>query len=486
MRTKLIAVAVASLFASSPAWGEYDTFVWSGSAEAGGRGVSTDGGTRNGAYGLYPSRDREPFTGPADEAKAQEYQNVDNGVIGVIDARGSSKNYYLRFFGENFGRDDQYVDARGGGYDVFKAQVYQDRMPHNLSWNAITPLWNSWSNLQQGPAGTYPQAQNPATWNTFNYGLQRNTTGGAVEVSARSPFFFRADYNEVETTGIRPQSAQLGTGSGNGLIEFGAPVEYKTKNAIFEAGYAGRSWNFKVGFLDSKFSNSIDAMQWTNFYMRSALDTSLLPPDNELKKWSLHASVRELPLDSTFVLRASSEQADRQLRGGIQRTQADVERDPAVQPPARRRRLSRHHAELVDVRRRAQDVVGAGVAHLHPDEGARQPRLLQLLRQVGNDSTQIDYAAGGLGADAANCPNPGTGIQTSTPTRFCISAVPAPELFAYTKQEAGIDLIYRIGPRQKLVGNYTFLKIDARPRDFATRPRTTASGSSTGTACSRA
>ena len=39
--------------------------------------------------------------------------------------------------------------------------------------------------------------------------------------------------------------------------------------------------------------------------VRSALDTLLLPPDNELKKWSVHASARELPLDSTFLLRAS-------------------------------------------------------------------------------------------------------------------------------------------------------------------------------------
>src|SRR5512137_992184 len=305
MRIKLIAIAVASLFANGSAWAQYDSFVWDGSAEIGGRGVNTDGGTRNGAFGLYPGSTVKPFTGPADEAKAQEYQNVNNGVIGVLDVRGSSKNYYLKFFGENFGRDDQFVEARGGAYDVFKAIVYQDRMPHNLSWNALTPLYNTWSNLQQGPGGTYPQAQNPAAWNTFDYGIQRNTTGGAIEVSARSPFFFRADYNEVQTTGTRPGSGQLGTGSGNGLIEFGIPTEYKTKNALFEGGYTAKTWNVKIAFLDSKFSNSIDTMQWTNFYMRSALDTSLLPPDNELKKWSLHAPARELPLDSTFLLRAS-------------------------------------------------------------------------------------------------------------------------------------------------------------------------------------
>ena len=305
MRTKLIAIAVASLFANGSAWAEYDSFVWDGSLEVGGRGVNTDGGTRNGAYGLYPGATVKPFTGPADEAKAQEYQNVDNGVIGVLDVRGSSKNYYMKFFGENFGRDDQYVEARGGGYDVFKAIVYQDRMPHNLSWNALTPLWNSWSNLQQGARRHLSAGAEPVDLEHVRLRAaaqhHRRRLRSLGQVAVLLPRRLQRGPDDRH----RPQSGQLGTGSGNGLIEFGAPVEYKTKNAIFEGGYTARTWNVKVAYLDSKFSNSIDTMQWTNFYMRSALDTSLLPPDNELKKWSVHATARELPLDSTFLLRAN-------------------------------------------------------------------------------------------------------------------------------------------------------------------------------------
>ena len=186
-------------------------------------GSALDGSAVNGASGAFPIRDwAKPFAGSCwNEAKAQEYQNVDNGVIGVLDVRGSSKNYYLKFFGENFGRDDQYVEARGGGYDVFKAIVYQDRMPHNLSWNAITPLWNSWSNLQQGPAGTYPPAQNPAAWNTFNDGLQRNTTGGGVEAELQVTLVCPGPTTTKSRRRARGRgSGQLVTGSGNGLIQF--------------------------------------------------------------------------------------------------------------------------------------------------------------------------------------------------------------------------------------------------------------------------
>ena len=162
----------------------------------------------------------------------------------------------MSLFGENLGRDDQYIFARGGGYDVFKVQFYSDRMPHNLSFNALTPLNWPGSSLQPAPAGAYPPATNPATWNNFDYGLQRNTIGGNVEVNAKSPFFFRVDYNEVQTTGIRPSSGQLGTGSGNGLIEFGLPTDYTTKNSMLEGGYKGKNWNVKLGFLDSKFSSN--------------------------------------------------------------------------------------------------------------------------------------------------------------------------------------------------------------------------------------
>ena len=56
MRVKLIAIVVASLFAQSAHADE--NWVWSGSAELGGRGTNIDGANRNGGVGpatLYPS-----------------------------------------------------------------------------------------------------------------------------------------------------------------------------------------------------------------------------------------------------------------------------------------------------------------------------------------------------------------------------------------------------------------------------------------------
>src|SRR5512137_738676 len=167
MRVKLIAIVVASLFAEGTALAA-DDFKWIGSVTLGGQAVAKPGGARNGAAGPSATTVRE-FRGPRDEAKAQEYQDLSNGVLSVIDFLGSGRNYFLKGYAENIGRDDQWINVLGGGYGMFKGQFYQDKIPHNLSWNALTPLSNPGSTLQTG-TGAYPPYKNPETWNYFDYG----------------------------------------------------------------------------------------------------------------------------------------------------------------------------------------------------------------------------------------------------------------------------------------------------------------------------
>ena len=392
MKVKLIALVVAGLFAQSAS--ADDNFMWGGSAEVGYRGTNIDGANRNGAYGnttpLSATNPLTPFTGPADDAKAQEYQDVSSAPIGVIDVRGSNRTSYLRAFGEEFGRDDQFINIVGGGYGVWKASLYNNDIPHNYSFNALSPLSNPGGGLQQvGPGGTYPNAQNPATWNPFNYSTQRNTWGGNGEFSGKTPWFIRADYNEVKTTGVKPSSAQLGTGSGNGSIELGAPVDYKTKNTTIEGGYNSRQYGFKVAYLDSKFTDDNDTFQWTNFYMRSALDTTLLPPDNDLKKWSFNGYIKQLPWDSAIIARFSQSKLTNSFGIVGSRPEAHGQRGDHEPGDPAGRGLSLHAAvrrgdepEPVDFRRRHQDDELQRRVEREPDGAARHPRLLQLLRQA--------------------------------------------------------------------------------------------------------
>lgn len=448
MRIKLIAAVVASLFASGSAWGADDAFIWSGSIGVGARGANVDGENRNGAYGTSATTSA-PFSGPKDEAKANEYRDLRNSAIGVIDVNGSSSNYYFRAFGENFGLDDQYINLRGGGWQVFKAQVFQDRIPHNLSWNALTPLNNPGGTLQTA-TGTYPPFQNPATWNSFDYGIQRNTTGGKIEFSNKTPWFIRAAYNEVETTGTRPGSAQLGTGSGNGLIEFGVPTDQKTKNTTIEAGYSTKQWGIKLGYLNSKFENSIDQMQWTNFYMRNALDTTLLTPGNELERWSLNGSWRDLPYDTAIVARITQSK----LTNSVDVTAGGLKPVSNVAPPTGVGTLiTTPSSSTFDGEHKT---TSAAISLTSTPIKGLDGRLYYNYYDKDNNSTPISYAGGTLGSACATPP-------ANSATCFAIGAEPAGELFGYRKNEYGLDLGWRFAPKQKLSGGYNYLKVD---RDF--------------------
>jgi len=472
MKVKLIALVVAGLFAQSAS--ADDPFLWSGSLEAGGRGTSIDGANRNGANGntapLSATNPLTPYTGPADDAKAQEYQNIDSAAIGVIDVRGSSRNSYLRAFGEEFGRDDQFINIVGGGYGAWKASLYNNNIPHEYSFNALSPLSGSGGGLLQvaPPTLPYPGLRNPDNWYTYNLGTQRNTWGANGEFSGKTPWFIRADYNEVKTNGIKPSSGQLGTGSGNGLIELGAPVDYKTQNATVEGGYNTKQYGFKVAFLDSKFTDGNESFQWTNFYMRNGLDQSLLPPDNELKKWSLNGYIKQLPWDSAIIARYAQSKTTSNF------TMATSSLKPTgntptgqAQPPgvgylvtqpydsSSGQNISNFDGEI---KRTTGNIAWNASPMAQLDT-----RVYYDYYDLQNNSTSVSYRQGSQGSSCATPP-------VNSATCFTIGALTeeAGEAFGYTKNAAGFDLTWSFNRTNKLLGGFDWENID---RNLADAPK---------------
>ena len=456
MNRKLISVLVANLFAVTAVWAADDDFTWKGSSVGiGVRGTKEEGGTRNGAYGTSATT-TAPFTGPEDAAKANEYRDLSSGAIGFFDLQGSSQRHYFRAFGENLGYEDQYVNLRGGQYSMFKYQLYQDKMPHNLSWNALTPLAGTGSTLLTGPGGAYPPAQNPNFWNQFDYGLQRQTYGGNFEFTGNSPWHIRADYNENTMKGVRPQSGVLGTGSGNGLIEFGAPVDYNTKTASLDGGYSSKRGSFSVNVQDSKFSNSNDLMQWSNFYMLNNLDTNLLPPDNDLKQVSFNGTLRQLPVNSTLAARFTWSK----LTNGFNVESGGLKPTTSASPPAAVGTLVTPPSsstfsgdyETTTASLSLSSAWGAGV----------DTRLYYNYYDTQNNSTLVTYALGGLGNTAA-CVSPSF-ASTSAADRFCIGPYPN-SLFSYKKQDLGLDAGWRINRGNKVSGGLNFQQIERHRED---------------------
>ena len=485
MNSKLIPLLVGSLFtATAASAADGDDFSWSGSSIGiGVRNTKQEGAQRNGASATsstVTTAPLAPFTGPEDKAKLNEYRDLTGGVIGTIDLMGSSTKSYVRFFGENLGYDDQLLNLRGGDYSMFKYQVFQDKMPHNLSWGALTPFVGTGTPLLTNASGpvVYPPTgpvTNPTTWNQFDYKLQRNVVGGNFDFTGNSPWHIRAGYNETTMEGVRPLSARLGTGSGNGLIEFGGPTDYKTKDFTLDAGYSSKAASVSVNFLNSRFANAVDTMQFQNFFMLNGLDTMYLPPDNVLNRVGLNATLKELPASSTLSVRGTWSKLTNNFgvtAGGLMPNDATLAPATTGAPtgvgnlqtnPSSSTFNGDHETKTASLSYTSN--WGAGV----------DTKLFYNYYDMKNNSTLVTYSQGLLGSNF-------TGL---TPTTNCFPATSAPStafpapaaftcigpypnsLFAYKKDDYGLDAGWRVNRANKVSGGLSALKIEREGREDA-------------------
>jgi putative beta-barrel porin MtrB/PioB len=490
MNAKLIPLLVGSLFAATAASAaDGDDFNWSGSSIGiGVRNTKQEGGQRNGASATsstVTTAPLAPFTGPEDRAKLNEYRDLTGGVIGTIDLMGTSTRNYVRFFGENLGYDDQLLNLRGGEYGTFKYQVFQDKMPHNLSWGALTPLTGTGSATLTLPGAVpvnvapsippYPPAQDPRTWNQFDYKLQRNVIGGNFDFTGNSPWNLRAGYNEITTQGVRPLSARLGTGSGNGLIEFGGPTDYKTKDFTLDGGYSTKKGSISVNFLNSRFSNAVESMQFTNFFMLNNLDTMYLPPDNILNRVGLNATVRELPVNSTLSVRGTWSKLTNNVgvaTDGLMPTSSAL--SPATTgAPTAVGFLRTPGSNGVTNFAGDIETKTASLSYTSNWGGGVDSKLFYNYYDSKNNSTLVAFDQGTLGTNLTGLPTncfPAVSAPSTTipaPSSFqCVGPYPN-SLFSYTRHDYGLDAGWRINRENKLSGGLSALKIEREGREDA-------------------
>jgi MtrB/PioB family decaheme-associated outer membrane protein len=280
MKQKLICILVANLFAASaPVFAQSDELRVSGSVSAG--GIYVDDGDAK------------------DPAKLNEYRDLDSGGLLGFDLKGRSSRYWFDAFGENLGRDDQYIDLRGGTYGIFKYRLYSDALRHNFLENGRTPYTGAGSSAHRA---TFPQLD-PNIWNEVDVGYKRRDDGGFFELQAVSPWYTRIDANQVTWKGSKPGAASQGTSPGNGFVDLFFPVEYKTRNLSVEGGYNTRQMHFALSWMVSKFENSEETVTWTNGYFGNGIDTTYLAPDNRYERLSGNFSYRQLPGNSTLAAR---------------------------------------------------------------------------------------------------------------------------------------------------------------------------------------
>src|SRR6476660_6863328 len=109
-----------------------------------------------------------------------EYRDMRSGATLGAEIKGESEKNFIRFFGENIGRDDQFMQLLGGEYGVYKYSLTNNNIVHNLTNNAATPFLglgtnNLTFNVAPGLSNSNPVTNpilNTNNWSRFDYGIK--------------------------------------------------------------------------------------------------------------------------------------------------------------------------------------------------------------------------------------------------------------------------------------------------------------------------
>ena len=372
----------------------------------------------------------DPIT--IDAAKLNEYRDLSSGITGHFDLKGRSSEYYFDAFGENLGRDDQYLDLRGGKYTIYKYQLYENKIVHNWAFDARTPYSGIGTSTL---LGTFPQS-NTNTWNLFDFSQKRDDVGGMFEVSNNSPWYFRVDANQATDTGLKVIGGSNGTSPGNGFIEKPAPIDHKTQNIAVEGGYASKRSQLSMNVLYSKFTNENDVLRWTNPYFGSQLDTSTLPIDNDYIRLGVNGALKQLPLGSTLAGRV---------------TYSTTRSDLAIQTNA----LNTggvYNATNPNVPNFTGEVAHTTASlslHSNPSK-AIDTRIYANYFKKENDSTHVDFTALATGLTCGRIVQGATVLDPGD----C-----ATETLSYRKSNFGIDAGFRVTPNNRLVFGVEYMDL---------------------------
>ena len=411
MTKKLLPTLIASLFLSAPALAQYNDWAVQASGTVG---------------GIYNSTNDT-----ADASKFREYRDLSNGVLSNVFVRGRSGNTWFEGYGENFGRDDQYLMLRGGIYEQFKYQIYSDSLRHNFLLNGRTPFAGSGSNVLQA---TFPQP-NPATWNSLDIGYKRTNDGGYFEWQGLAPWYFRVDANQVKFEGTKIGSGANGTSPGNGFTDLAIPVQYNTRNVTGEAGYNTGTMNLSLSYLYSKFDNDFSTLSWTSpFFGPNQVDTTFLPPDNHYERLTAQATFRALPLQSTFALRATW------AEGKSDADMAQTALNSTTAPFFGSTQVNTSHF----TGKNKDDTFTASLAS-HPLANV-DTRIYYNYYKRDNDSTDVVYPA--------------------TSNVNCAGGPCEATLLHFTKNNFGLDGYWRFAPQNRLGAGWDYEKLEHNRVDY--------------------
>lgn len=387
----------------------------------------------------------------------EEYRDMRSGGTLGADVRGESDKYFVRFFGENLGRDDQFMELTGGQYGVFKYSLTNNNIIHNLTSNARTPFAGVGTNnltfsVAPGLASPAAAILNTATWGGFDYSIKHENYGGTIErqSTATSPFYLRATANQKETKGVKPFGQAVSSPGGQNL-ELPQVVDYTTTDASVEAGYATKVSQYSVNLSWSKFKDNNDFFTWRNPLLVSGTTTerTTIAADNTLWKGALNGMWKQLPMNSTLALRGTYSETKNSLpiaATGI-----------AVSGTAGQLVNMNANTNTFDGKVISKSLSAALTSQLAK---SLDSRVYLNWTDKKNQSTEIVMTPRNAvtAALTQSCDlNPVTGAALTT----CSN-----ELFHLKKNNFGVDLQYRVNPANRVSGGWDYVKTERERRDF--------------------
>lgn len=228
------------------------------------------------------------------EAKFNEYRDTEDGfgLFSKLKLGYDSGSYYFKFKAADAGYDTQSYRLDGGMWGKFRYNLFYKEIPHNITNDARS----FYSGI--GSANlTGTENLNVDTWNKFDYEVERKQYGGSIGFDLLKPFFFSVGYSREERDGIKPTAANLAS-PGGAFIELPEPVDYVTNTLKAEAGYATKPFFAAVSLFYSTFENDKEILSFEH-PTANTTDRLSLPPDNEYYKAAFKSNM-QLPFNSRF------------------------------------------------------------------------------------------------------------------------------------------------------------------------------------------
>lgn len=395
------------------------------------------------------------------EAKFNEYRDMRDGVIGSLNLDRKWDKYGFNLWIENPGRDDQLWQIQGQQYGKLKYSATYNEIIHNFSSDARTFYSGVGGGVLDYPnSAGYPRASgstytpdplvsNVNAWGTtFDYKLKRKDLGAGVEYRTSTPWYFSVNVNQEDRGGIKRLSSPSGvcvdrttlcTSSFGNIVELPAPVDYRTSTASGEVGYNTKPMNFSVRYTVSQFTNNYQNLVWKNPYVTSQnfFETTTQPPDNDFKNLSIQGAARQLPWNSAVT-----------FRGNYAKFSNDISLLTSAGIPghlsAATTAIPYGSAQVLPTGTRFRGNIeykSASVAWTAQPMSALDTRVYLNWVDKVNHSSELTYT------DPA-----GTTSHN--------------ELFTYKKNDAGVDIGYRVRRDAKVMAGYQYTSLHRERIDF--------------------